>query len=62
MMMPTTRRRDGMTDRSLLAPIAAALAIKAVALMVLYFAFFVPPPAPTASHAAAAVLGLSAER
>ena len=60
MMMPTTRRRDGMTNRSLLAPIAAALAVKAVALTILYFAFFVPPAVPSTAHTAEAVLGLPA--
>jgi hypothetical protein len=40
--------------------IAAALAVKAVALAALYFAFFVPPPnrTPPAERTATAVLGL----
>ncbi len=47
-------------DRPLAVSIAAALAVKAVALTALYFAFFVPPPAllPLAEQTATAVLGL----
>jgi hypothetical protein len=42
--------------------IAAALAVKAVALTALYLAFFVPPPnpIPPSERAATAVLGLPA--
>jgi len=44
--------------------VAAALAVKAVALAVLYLAFFAPPPNPAspADRAAAAVLGFPAAR
>jgi len=51
-------------DHSLAVSVAAALAVKAVALAVLYLAFFAPPPNPAspADRAAAAVLGFPAAR
>jgi len=47
------------TDRSLALTIAAALAVKAVALAVIYLAFFVPAPRPTpiSDVIASAILG-----
>jgi hypothetical protein len=53
-------RRFVLTEHSLGVSIAAALALKAVALAALYFAFFVPPPSPMppAERAATAILGL----
>jgi hypothetical protein len=58
--MPKPPRRFVLTAQPLGVSIAAALTVKAVALMALYFAFFVPPPnpAPPAERAATAVLGL----
>lgn len=49
-------------DRSLAMPLAAALAVKAVVLTMLYFAFFTPPPDPisTAERAVTAVFGFPA--
>jgi len=60
--MPKQPWRTRRQNRSLATAIAAALALKAVALTVLYLAFFVPPPAPPAAQTAAAVLGLPAGR
>jgi hypothetical protein len=54
-MLPTPYEND----RGLLKAIAMALTVKLAALAVLYFAFFVPPAAPSPSHVAAAVLGLA---
>src|SRR5580658_404626 len=42
--MPSQYAPKGPADRSLAVPIVAALAVKAVALAVIYLAFFVPPP------------------
>ena len=58
--MPKQPRRLMLKDRPLGRVIAMALAVKAVALAALYFAFFVPPPNPTppAERTATAVLGL----
>jgi hypothetical protein len=58
--MPKPLHRDNKPDRSLAVPIAAALAVKIVALVVIYLAFFVPPPSaiPPAERAATAILGL----
>jgi hypothetical protein len=54
-------RRFLLKDHSLGVSIAAALAVKAVALTALYLAFFAPAPnpAPPAERTAAAVLGLA---
>jgi len=60
--MPKPPHSRAKPDRSLLAPVAAALAVKAVALTILYFAFFVPAPPPTAERSAAAIYGLSTGR
>jgi hypothetical protein len=58
--MPNQPGRFILKDHPLGVAIAAALTVKAVALAVLYFAFFVPPPNPTppAERAATAILGL----
>jgi hypothetical protein len=58
--MSTEPRRPGVEDRSLGVAIATALTVKAVALAVLYVAFFMPPanPTPPAERIATAVLGL----
>jgi hypothetical protein len=58
--MPQHSRRASKTDRGLAVPIAAALAVKAVALAVIYLAFFVPPTnaIPRAERSATAILGL----
>jgi len=60
--MPNSLGARGDRTGRLATAIAAALALKAVALTVLYLAFFVPPPAPPAAQTAAAVLGLPAGR
>ena len=49
--LPDDRKREGLA-----APIVVALAVKVVALAVIYCAFFIPPP--LAGSAATAVLGL----
>jgi hypothetical protein len=58
--MPKQPRRFNLGDLPLGVSIAAALAVKAVALAALYFAFFVPPanPTPPAERTATTVLGL----
>jgi hypothetical protein len=60
--MPQPSRRARKPDHGLAVPIAAALAVKIVALAVIYLAFFVPPTSaiPPAERAATAVLGLPA--
>jgi hypothetical protein len=58
--MPQPSRRVRKPDRWLATPIAAALAVKVVALVVIYLAFFVPPTSaiPPAERVATAILGL----
>jgi len=51
-------RRALLRDRPLGVAIAAALTVKAVALVALYIAFFVPPANPMPPTERAAVLGL----
>ena len=58
MPVPHRATRESHLGRS----IGIALAIKMIALTVLYFMFFVPAAPPTASHLASAVLGLPAAR
>jgi hypothetical protein len=58
--MPNKSHLDAAGRRGLAVPIAAALAVKLVALTALYFAFFTPEPDPTprVDRAATAILGL----
>lgn len=58
MEMPKTLQHEAKSDRGLAVPIIAALAVKAVALTVIYLAFFTPPP--SVAPAASAVLGMPA--
>jgi hypothetical protein len=57
-MTPKSHRANAKTKRNLGAAVAAALAVKVVALTVIYFAFFVPPAPPNADRTATAVFGL----
>jgi hypothetical protein len=60
--MSKTRRLEHKPDRGLIPPIAVALAVKVMALTILYFAFFMPAPPPTPDRSAAAIYGLSGGR
>jgi hypothetical protein len=60
--MPTTHRLEKQSDRGLVAPIAVALAVKVAALAILYFAFFLPPAAPTPERSATAIFALPTGR
>ena len=56
--MPVMGASGQDTGRGLITPIAIALALKAAALTVLYFAFFVSTGAPTPERTSAAIFAL----
>jgi hypothetical protein len=60
--MPIMRSSTVKSDRGVVAPVAVALAAKAVALAILYYAFFVPPADPTPARTAMAIYALPTER
>jgi hypothetical protein len=60
--MPIMQSKAGKAERGVVAPVMVALAAKAVALAFLYFAFFVPPAAPTPARTAATVYALPTGR
>ena len=55
--MPKRFHPTDKADRGLAVPLVATLAMKAIALAILYFAFFVPPSAPGPERATA-IFGL----
>ena len=60
--MPVIRVSGQNSGRGLITPIAIALALKAAALTILYFAFFVPTGAPTTERTSAAIFALPTGR
>lgn len=60
--MPKTTQLDRKPAGGLAAAIATALAVKILALTVIYFAFFMPARGPTPHADRAAVLGLPGPR